>query len=168
MKLFCSISIVVSLFFLLFFSIVFEKDKLTFFGRKTTCLIPPRTYLLNFSHLMQKKSFIVFRVFFFFWTWVCARCWKYVTCNTKLSLPIWISFNKIKSLKKKKNRKKLISGFARVEDRVRDWRLSWPLLLVATQLSESGLCALSCHSLISAPLDFVASGRISAFLLASC
>ena len=33
---------------------------------------------------------------------------------------------------RKRTEKKLISRFARVEDRVRDWRLSWPLLRVAT------------------------------------
>ena len=35
-----------------------------FFGRITTCSIPPRTYFLNFGNLMKKShSFIVFRFF---------------------------------------------------------------------------------------------------------
>ena len=38
-----------SCLFLFFQSCSFEQDKLTFsLGRKTTCLIPPRTYFLNF------------------------------------------------------------------------------------------------------------------------
>ena len=103
--------------------------------------------------------------FFFFWTHVCARCWKYVTCNTKLFLIIWIFFNKIPQ---KKEQKKLTSIFARVEDRVRDWRLSWPLLRVATSLSQSGLCALTCHwsrprdiRCISPSLSFFSSLHLS-------
>ena len=52
-----------------------------------------------------------------------------------------------------------------VEDRVRNRRLSWPLLCVKTWLTwlkQSSLCAFSCHW--SRPRDIVASGHIDPFL----
>ena len=58
----------------------------------------------------------------------------------------------------------LVSEFTCVEDRVRDWRFSRPLLRVATQLSDSTLCAFSGHSLISASLD-IHHTNVFAFLL---
>ena len=61
-------------FFLLFFfqTSSFEQDKLTLFsfGRKTICLIPPRTYFLKFCHLMFEKvfhRFFDFSLKSFFW-----------------------------------------------------------------------------------------------------
>ena len=62
--------------FLFFQSCSFEQDNwLLSLGRKTTCLIPPRTYFLNFCFFFFKRSFIVFFDFFevpffkklFFW-----------------------------------------------------------------------------------------------------
>ena len=52
---------------------------------------------------------------------------------------------------KKKSPLKNNSRFTRVEDCVREWRPSWPLLRVVTLLRESSLCAFSCHS--SRPRD---------------
>ena len=60
---------------------------------------------------------------------------------------IRIFFKKKSPLKEKK----LISRFTRVEDCVREWRPSWPLLRVVTLLRESSLCAFSCHA--SRPRD---------------
>ena len=54
--------------------------------------------------------------------------WSKKECVQKLSFEFF--FKKKSPFKKK--RKKLISRFTRVEDRVRDWRPSWPLLRVVT------------------------------------
>ena len=58
---------------------------------------------------------------------------------SKIIIRIFLFLKKI-SLKRKN-----IARFTRVEDRVREWRPSWPLLRVVTQSSESSLCAFSCH-----------------------
>ena len=111
--------------------------------------------LFYFPIVLLFFAFVVFFSFFFFCLFFSGVCFPNEKSCYKISrgfqhflLNFWeegtyfdpkknvfknyhSNFSSKKNLPSKK-RKKLISRFTRVEDRVRDWRPSWPLLRVVT------------------------------------